>query len=145
MSQSSPAPAMMYKPALTSNYAAVICEPFSTTLGVPICNAETPGFKGTGGLFLLTLPNPVKRVCSILTGGSINFLVMHLAVFGIQANIFPLPTDFQTPSPFRIPTSTHPFSTPPFYLSFFSTTSLFFFTFYPPRSTNLSSVRLGTG
>ncbi|KDQ52060.1 hypothetical protein JAAARDRAFT_139278 [Jaapia argillacea MUCL 33604] len=48
----------------------------------------------------------VGRICGIITGGdgaaddfdctfitSINFLVKRLAVFGIEANIFPLPTD----------------------------------------------------
>ncbi|GBE80098.1 hypothetical protein SCP_0213010 [Sparassis crispa] len=50
--------AMMYKPAISANPTAVIREPFSTTLGIPICNAKTPNFKGTGGFFFIDTAKP---------------------------------------------------------------------------------------
>lgn len=49
--------ASLYKPAITSNPVASVREPFSTTLGIPICNASTPYLEGTGGFFFT---NPAK-------------------------------------------------------------------------------------
>ncbi|KAG7087708.1 hypothetical protein E1B28_013655 [Marasmius oreades] len=45
--------AMMYKPAIRTDPATILHEPFSTTLGIPICNAKTSNFEGTGGLHQL--------------------------------------------------------------------------------------------
>lgn len=50
--------AMMYKPAISANPAAVVCEPFSTSLGLPICNSKTPNYEGTGGLFFTDSAKP---------------------------------------------------------------------------------------
>ncbi|KAF9778340.1 hypothetical protein BJ322DRAFT_1092749 [Thelephora terrestris] len=50
--------ATMYKPAISANPAAIACEPFSTTLGIPICNAKTPNFEGTGGFFFVDTAKP---------------------------------------------------------------------------------------
>ncbi|KAH9887288.1 hypothetical protein C8Q73DRAFT_657226, partial [Cubamyces lactineus] len=52
--------AKLYKPAITANPVAVVREPFSTTLGVPICNPETPNCEGTGGLFFIDPAKPGK-------------------------------------------------------------------------------------
>ena len=50
--------AMMYKPAISANPAAVLREHFSTTLGVPISNAKTPNIEGTGGFFFTDISKP---------------------------------------------------------------------------------------
>ena len=50
--------AMMYKPAISANPAAIVREPFSTTLGIPICNAKSPNFEGTGGFFFIDTAKP---------------------------------------------------------------------------------------
>ncbi|KAF9778336.1 hypothetical protein BJ322DRAFT_1092735 [Thelephora terrestris] len=50
--------ATMYKPAISANPAAIVREPFSTTLGIPICNAKTPNFEGTGGFFFVDTAKP---------------------------------------------------------------------------------------
>ncbi|KAH8110516.1 hypothetical protein DFH11DRAFT_773107 [Phellopilus nigrolimitatus] len=50
--------AMMYKPALNSNPAAALHEPFSTSLGLPICNAKSTNFEGTGGFFFIDSTKP---------------------------------------------------------------------------------------
>ena len=50
--------AMMYKPAISANPAAVVREPFSTSLGLPVCNSKTPNYEGTGGLFFTDSANP---------------------------------------------------------------------------------------
>ncbi|OJA10214.1 hypothetical protein AZE42_05511 [Rhizopogon vesiculosus] len=50
--------AMMYKPAISANPTAIVRKPFSTTLGVPICNAKTPNFEGTGGFFFIDTAKP---------------------------------------------------------------------------------------
>ena len=47
----------MYKPAVTFNHAAIVRGPI-TALGVPICNAETPGFGGTGGFSFVDISKP---------------------------------------------------------------------------------------
>jgi hypothetical protein len=50
--------AMMYKPAISANPAAVVREPFSSSLGLPICNAKTTDFEGTGGIFFIDPAKP---------------------------------------------------------------------------------------
>lgn len=50
--------AMMYKPAISANPAAVVREPFSTSLGLPICNSRTPNYEGTGSLFFTDSAKP---------------------------------------------------------------------------------------
>ncbi|KAF5352042.1 hypothetical protein D9758_009431 [Tetrapyrgos nigripes] len=41
----------MYKPVVAANPIVQAVEPFSTSLGIPICNADTPHLEGTDGLF----------------------------------------------------------------------------------------------
>lgn len=48
----------LYKPAATYNPAAVVHDPFSTTLGIPICNARTPNLEGTAGFFFIDTAKP---------------------------------------------------------------------------------------
>ena len=44
----------LYKPAITANPVTVIREPFSTSLGISICPAESPNVEGgTGGFYFL--------------------------------------------------------------------------------------------
>lgn len=45
--------ASMYKPTYSANPAFLLREPFSTSLGIPICSskAKTTNFEGTGGFF----------------------------------------------------------------------------------------------
>ncbi|KAI1793435.1 hypothetical protein LXA43DRAFT_917078 [Ganoderma leucocontextum] len=50
----------MYKPAITANPVAIVREPFSTTLGIPICNAKTTNIAGTGGIFFVDTTKPGK-------------------------------------------------------------------------------------
>ncbi|KAH9947232.1 hypothetical protein B0H21DRAFT_821995 [Amylocystis lapponica] len=50
--------AMMYKPAISAKPAAIIREPFSTSLGLPICNAKTTNLEGTGGIFFTDPAKP---------------------------------------------------------------------------------------
>ncbi|KAN0087169.1 hypothetical protein V8E54_000857 [Elaphomyces granulatus] len=50
--------AMMYKPAISANPVAVVREPFSTSLGLPICNSRTPNYEGIGGLFFTDSAKP---------------------------------------------------------------------------------------
>ncbi|KAI0778749.1 hypothetical protein BD413DRAFT_490094 [Trametes elegans] len=50
----------LYKPAVISNPIAIVREPFSTTLGISICNAATPNFEGTGGFFFIDTAKPGK-------------------------------------------------------------------------------------
>ena len=50
----------MYKPAITPNPVAIVREPFSTTLGIPICNAKTTNIEGTGGIFFVDTTQPGK-------------------------------------------------------------------------------------
>lgn len=50
--------ASLYKPTITANPVAIVREPFSTTLGIPICNATTPNFEGTGGFFFVDTAKP---------------------------------------------------------------------------------------
>ncbi|KAF8155668.1 hypothetical protein B0H34DRAFT_675818 [Crassisporium funariophilum] len=50
--------ASLYRPAVSSNPAAHLREPFSTSLGVPICNAKTTNIEGTGGLFFTDSTKP---------------------------------------------------------------------------------------
>ena len=50
--------ATMYKPAISANPTAIVREPFSTTLGIPICNAKTPNIEGTGGFFFVDTAKP---------------------------------------------------------------------------------------
>ncbi|KAI1793524.1 hypothetical protein LXA43DRAFT_971863 [Ganoderma leucocontextum] len=50
----------MYKPAITANPVAIVREPFSTTLGIPICNAKTTNIEGTGGIFFVDTAKPGK-------------------------------------------------------------------------------------
>jgi hypothetical protein len=40
----------LYRHARTSNPITIVHEPFSTTLGIPICNAVTPNLEGTAGV-----------------------------------------------------------------------------------------------
>jgi len=50
---------MLYKPTTGANQAAaVIHEPFLTTLDIPICNAKITNFKGTGGIFFIDPAKP---------------------------------------------------------------------------------------
>ncbi|KDQ54433.1 hypothetical protein JAAARDRAFT_49387 [Jaapia argillacea MUCL 33604] len=51
--------AMLYKPDISFkvNAATAVRESFSTALGLPICNANTTNFEGTGGFFFI---DPVK-------------------------------------------------------------------------------------
>lgn len=67
--------ASLFKPAITANVAYNLRQPFSTSLGIPICNADTTQIEGTGGfyftrngqLFMVTArhivfdPNAVKN------------------------------------------------------------------------------------
>jgi hypothetical protein len=48
----------LYEPAITANPAAVLREPFSTSLGIPISPADSPNFGGTGGFFFLDKAKP---------------------------------------------------------------------------------------
>jgi hypothetical protein len=50
----------MYKPVPTSNATARAREPFSTSLGLPICAEATPHLEGTGGFFISDPRNPGK-------------------------------------------------------------------------------------
>jgi len=50
--------AIMYKPTISANPTVVVREPFSTTLGIPICNADTPYIEGTGGFFFTDTAKP---------------------------------------------------------------------------------------
>lgn len=50
--------ASMYKPAISAHPAATVREPFSTTLGIPICNAKTTNIEGTGGFFFINTAKP---------------------------------------------------------------------------------------
>ncbi|KAA1471460.1 hypothetical protein DENSPDRAFT_880503 [Dentipellis sp. KUC8613] len=50
----------MHKPALTVNPVYKVREPFSTSLGIPICCAKTPHFEGTGGFFFVDSAKPGK-------------------------------------------------------------------------------------
>ncbi|CCM06263.1 uncharacterized protein FIBRA_08513 [Fibroporia radiculosa] len=50
--------AMLYKPAISANPAAMLREPFSTSLGLSICGAKTTNFEGTGGLFFVDSAKP---------------------------------------------------------------------------------------
>lgn len=63
--------AMLYPPTMrdpdsehASDLTANLREPFSTCIGLPICNAETPHLEGTGGFFFIertsTNPNPFQ-------------------------------------------------------------------------------------
>ena len=52
--------ASMYKPAITANPVAIVREPFSTTLGISICNANTTNIEGTGGIFFVDTTKPGK-------------------------------------------------------------------------------------
>ena len=52
--------AKMYKPAVTGNPTAHVREPFSTTLGITICAADTPDIQGTAGLFFTNPASPEK-------------------------------------------------------------------------------------
>ncbi|KAI0950654.1 hypothetical protein AcW1_007905 [Taiwanofungus camphoratus] len=52
--------AALYKPAITANPAARLIEPFSTSLGLPICNADTTNYEGTAGLFFTDGAKPGK-------------------------------------------------------------------------------------
>lgn len=45
-------------PTISANPATIVRDPFSTTLGIPICNAKTPNFEGTGGLFFVDPAKP---------------------------------------------------------------------------------------
>ena len=44
--------ARLYKPAITSNPADILRDPFSTTLGIPICSASATYSEGTAGFFI---------------------------------------------------------------------------------------------
>lgn len=48
----------MYRPAISANPAATVSEPFSTTLGIPICKAKTTSLEGTGGVFFIDTAKP---------------------------------------------------------------------------------------
>ncbi|KAI0365795.1 hypothetical protein BV20DRAFT_713566 [Pilatotrama ljubarskyi] len=50
--------ASLYRPALSSNPAARLRKPFSTSLGIPICNATTPDVEGTGSFFFTDRAKP---------------------------------------------------------------------------------------
>ncbi|KAG9086388.1 hypothetical protein FRC06_003116 [Ceratobasidium sp. 370] len=50
----------LYKPVQTSNPTAQAIEPFTTTLSLPICSADTPNFKGTGSFFFIDSKHPGK-------------------------------------------------------------------------------------
>ncbi|KAH9013338.1 hypothetical protein EDB84DRAFT_901663 [Lactarius hengduanensis] len=50
----------MYNPAATSDGTVRVQEPFSTTLGLPICAEVTPFIEGTGGFFITDPRNPGK-------------------------------------------------------------------------------------
>ena len=50
--------ASMYKPAISANSTALLREPFSTSLGLPICNSKTTNFEGTGGFFFIDSAKP---------------------------------------------------------------------------------------
>ena len=50
----------MCKPTVTSHPTSEVREPFSTTLGLPICAEATPSIEGTGGFFISDPRNPGK-------------------------------------------------------------------------------------
>ena len=50
----------LYRPVLDSNPTAYVREPFSTSLGLPICAQNTPTIEGTGGFFVSDMNNPGK-------------------------------------------------------------------------------------
>ncbi|KAI0720063.1 hypothetical protein C8T65DRAFT_826687 [Cerioporus squamosus] len=50
--------AMMYKPAISANPAALLREPFSVSLGLPIHAAEATNVEGTGGFFFIDSAKP---------------------------------------------------------------------------------------
>ncbi|QRV99785.1 hypothetical protein RhiJN_27804 [Ceratobasidium sp. AG-Ba] len=50
----------LYKPAITANPVAIVREPFSTSLGIPICSQKTTNIEGTGGVFFVDLNQPRK-------------------------------------------------------------------------------------
>ncbi|KEP50435.1 hypothetical protein V565_080110 [Rhizoctonia solani 123E] len=52
--------AKMYKPVISANPIVGAVEPFSTSLGISICNAATPSIEGTGGLFFTDRGHPGK-------------------------------------------------------------------------------------
>ncbi|MCJ1462978.1 hypothetical protein MMC07_001582 [Pseudocyphellaria aurata] len=63
--------AALYEPAISADPAAQVCEPFSTTLGTPICNAKTTNFEGTGGFFFTDTSKP--GVLHLLTARHVLF------------------------------------------------------------------------
>ncbi|TFY64662.1 hypothetical protein EVG20_g5869 [Dentipellis fragilis] len=52
--------ASMYKPAITANPVSIVREPFSTSLGISICNAKTTNIEGNGGIFFIDSTKPGK-------------------------------------------------------------------------------------
>ena len=52
--------AALYAPKLISSPIARVVEPFSTSLGIPICNANTPQYEGTAGFFFTDNAKPGK-------------------------------------------------------------------------------------
>ncbi|QRV78552.1 hypothetical protein RhiJN_06567 [Ceratobasidium sp. AG-Ba] len=50
----------LYMPASPYNPAAQLTEPFTATLGLPICGAETANLEGTGGFFFTDSKRPGK-------------------------------------------------------------------------------------
>jgi hypothetical protein len=50
--------ASLYKPAISANPAAVLREPFSTSLGIPISPAKTPWVEGTGAFIFIDNNRP---------------------------------------------------------------------------------------
>ncbi|KAI0650487.1 hypothetical protein C8Q79DRAFT_388852 [Trametes meyenii] len=50
----------LHKPAVTSNPIAIVREPFSTTLGISVCDATTPNFEGSGDFFFIDTAKPGK-------------------------------------------------------------------------------------
>jgi len=63
--------ASLYKPAITTNPVAIVREPFSTTLGIPICNTKTTYLEGTAGFFFI---NPaIPGILFLLTARHVLF------------------------------------------------------------------------
>ncbi|KAH9849331.1 hypothetical protein C2E23DRAFT_387013 [Lenzites betulinus] len=52
--------AKLYKPAISSNPTAQAIEPFTTSLGLPICSGDTTNSEGTGGFFFIDSNRPGK-------------------------------------------------------------------------------------
>ncbi|KAH7910996.1 hypothetical protein BJ138DRAFT_1151683 [Hygrophoropsis aurantiaca] len=50
----------LFTPAFTSDHTVEVCEPFTATLGMPICAQSTPWAEGTAGFFMVDGVHPER-------------------------------------------------------------------------------------